>query len=50
MLNDQNFTFGKDIPGNEILPDGAVTFNEASDTKLNFKLQVNDVRVWEYHR
>ncbi len=39
-----------DTPGNEYLADGAITFNNASDTKLDIKLQVNDVRLNEYHR
>jgi hypothetical protein len=39
------------MPGNKILPDGAITFQDASLEKgLNFTLQVNDVRSPEYHR
>lgn len=36
--------------GLEILPDGAVKFYEANDKKLSFTLQINDLRIPEYHR
>ena len=33
-----------------LLPDGALTFYEASDEKISFKLQINDIIMKEYHR
>ena len=36
--------------GLDILPDGALTFYEANSKNLTFKLQINDLRIPEYHR
>ena len=33
-----------------ILPDGAVTFYEANDQNLTLKLQINDLRLFSFHR
>jgi hypothetical protein len=40
----------REVPQLDILPDGAVTFYEASPTSLSLKLQINDLRVAGYHR
>ncbi len=50
ILNEGNFTWGEDIPGNEILPDGGIDFQSANANELNFTIQVNDIRSQEYHR
>lgn len=34
----------------DLLPDGAVTFNEANWKRLNLTLQINDLRIADYHR
>ena len=36
--------------GLEVLPDGCVKFYEANDNKLSFTIQINDLRIPEYHR
>lgn len=33
-----------------LIPDGALTFYEASKDNLTFKIQINDLRIPEYHR
>jgi hypothetical protein len=50
ILNEGNFTWGEDIPNNEILPDGGIEFGSASASELTFTLQINDIRSQEYHR
>jgi hypothetical protein len=49
-LNRKPFTRFRDLPGLDILPDGAVTFYEASPDNLTMRLQINDIRIPEYHR
>jgi len=39
----------RSVPDLHLIPDGAVTFYEASPTNLTFKVQINDVRV-DYRR
>lgn len=34
----------------DVLPDGAVYFEEASDSKLSAVIQINDCRTFQYHR
>ncbi len=38
FLNDQPYKRNKDLPNSYIVPDGAVLFEDASDSKLNFRL------------
>lgn len=45
-----NFIFIKIILDLDVLPDGAVKFLIANDEKLSYILQINDLRVQEYHR
>jgi hypothetical protein len=33
-----------------LIPDGGITFNKASEKGLNMTIQVNDIRLHEYHR
>lgn len=33
-----------------MIPDGAITFHNANEDYLNVTIQVNDLRVPEYHR
>lgn len=33
-----------------LIPDGAYTFYEANEKKINMSIQVNDIRLHEYHR
>ena len=33
-----------------VLPDGAVKFREANNQKISYNLQINDLRIQEYHR
>lgn len=49
-INLQPFDDDVDTPGLEVIPDGAITFSEANDKNLSFKIQINDVRLPEYHR
>jgi len=49
-LNTLNFTPPEDVPNLTLLSDGAITFHEASPDSLDFVLQINDLRVYEYHR
>ena len=50
LLNDKPFEDDKDNEGLEEVPDGAITFFEANDLELRYRLQINDVRLLEYHR
>ena len=38
------------LPDLYLIPDGAVTFHNASEKFLNYTVQVNDIRIHEYHR
>jgi len=49
-LNYQPFDNNVDAPELDIIPDGAVTFYKANDKELYYKLQINDIRLLEYHR
>lgn len=64
-LNNQPYQRYEDLMGNnkkgilfnlfiflglEVLPDGCVKFYEANDNKLSFTIQINDLRIPEYHR
>lgn len=49
-MNSQPYRRFEDLMGLEILPDGAIKFYEANDEKLSFTLQINDLRIHEYHR
>jgi len=49
-LNEQVYTSNRDIPGLYRLPDGAITFYEASLKNLSYKIQINDINSPEYHR
>jgi ABC-type multidrug transport system ATPase subunit len=50
VLNEEPYNRYVDMPNLQILPDGAITFYNASDTNLTFKIQINDLRIPEYHR
>lgn len=50
QLNNETFVDDVDNAGLENVPDGAITFFEANDEKLRYRLQINDVRLMEYHR
>ena len=50
---DFNFTMknaSRVAPELSRIPDGAVTFYEANNDTLTVKIQINDIRVYEYHR
>jgi len=40
----------REVPHLDWLPDGAVTFYEANRNNLSLKLQINDLKVNQYHR
>jgi len=50
FLDKIDFEPPEDVPMLYLIPDGAVTFYEASPHNLSLKLQINDIRVYEYHR
>lgn len=49
-LNTQPFEDDIDQPGLDVIPDGAITFFKANDEELKFRVQINDLRLLEYHR
>ncbi|EGR34219.1 hypothetical protein IMG5_020170 [Ichthyophthirius multifiliis] len=49
-LNNVPYKRGSDLESLDILPDGAIQFSEASKDKLKYKIQINDLRIPEYHR
>lgn len=49
-LNNQSFEPDEDTPGQDVIPDGAVTFHEANNQELHYRIQINDGRLPEYHR
>lgn len=49
-LNTMTYTSNEDLPGMDIMADGAITFYEASPTNLSFKVQINDINSLEYHK
>ena len=50
FLDTIDFQPPTDVPMLYLLPDGAITFYEANAHNLTLKLQINDVRIIEYHR
>mmetsp|Transcript_17869 Transcript_17869/g.12823 ORF Transcript_17869/g.12823 Transcript_17869/m.12823 type:complete len:139 (-) Transcript_17869:510-926(-) len=44
------FDYNYKVKHREELPDGAFTVYEASEEVLSYKMQINDYRVWQYHR
>lgn len=50
FLNTQPFKLFHEIPGLEALPDGAFYFEEVNKDKIKVRIQVNDLRINEYHR
>lgn len=40
---------GKEIEGIEKVPDGTVVFKEMSPNRMDLKLQINDMLIFEYH-
>ncbi|KAL4456247.1 hypothetical protein ABPG74_014208 [Tetrahymena malaccensis] len=50
ILNEVPYQRGIDLNSLDIIPDGAVQFQEASKDKLVYKVQINDLRIPEYHR
>ena len=50
MLNNEPYVKGQDMEGLAYLPDGAIKFYEASTSSLIYRIQINDVRVFDYHR
>ncbi|CAD8183724.1 unnamed protein product [Paramecium octaurelia] len=44
------FVRGSDLQDLYLIPDGAYTFFEANEKKINMSIQVNDIRLHEYHR
>jgi ABC-type multidrug transport system ATPase subunit len=52
-LNRQQIDFKEkdsEVPDLELLPDGAFSISEASEEKLQYNIQVNDLRYIQYHR
>lgn len=49
-LNTMPFQRGADMENLYLIPDGAITFHGASETMLNYTIQINDLRLHEYHR
>ena len=49
-LNSQPYKRNQDIVGLDVMADGALTFYEANEQSLKFKIQINDNRIPEYHR
>ncbi|CAK64013.1 unnamed protein product (macronuclear) [Paramecium tetraurelia] len=49
-LNTQPFYRGRDLDDIWMIPDGAFTFHNANEEYLNVTIQVNDLRIPEYHR
>lgn len=45
-FKDKNF----EIPELDDLPDGAFTIRESNNSTLNYNVQVNNYRYWQYHR
>jgi len=50
FLDKVDFKPPQDVPMIYLIPDGAVTFYEANPHNLTLRLQINDLRVIEYHR
>jgi hypothetical protein len=50
LLNTKKYTRQKDQPGLAVLPDGAIEFREVNNHTLDYKVQVDDVMLPEYHR
>lgn len=44
------FVRGSDLQDLYLIPDGGYTFFEANEKKINMSIQVNDIRLHEYHR
>lgn len=49
-LNKYNFSSTSEVPHLDLLPDGAITFYQATKNNLTLKLQINDQKVSGYHR
>ena len=49
-MDKQPFLIGKDQQGGDVLPDGGITFIEENRKGVSVNLQVNDLRLSEYHR
>ena len=41
---------GHDLDNLYYIPDGAVVFSQASEKKLDYRVQINDLRLPDYHR
>jgi hypothetical protein len=44
------FTIGEENEASEAYPDAALTFKNVNSTELDVKIQLNDIRIMEYHR
>lgn len=49
-LDQLEFTLGEENKASEEYPDAAMTFRNYNSTELDVKLQINDLRISEYHR
>lgn len=38
------------FPEQDLLPDAAYQVKQANDKKLNYNVQVNNLKYWQYHR
>jgi hypothetical protein len=50
FLNTLSYRAPRDVPMLSLIPDGAVTFYEANANNLTVNIQINDLRLYEYHR
>ena len=50
FANTANFSDGKESPYAHLLQDGSFTFNKANRHEIDVTLQINDVRLNQYHR
>ena len=50
LIDQQEFTLGQDNEATDAFPDAAITFNSFNSSQLGVKIQLNDLRISEYHR
>ena len=50
VLDKQEYTLGEDLASNEHMPDGSITFFEQSKDGIRINVQINDLKLPEYHR
>ena len=50
LIDELEFTLGEENKASEEYPDAALTFKNYNSTELDVKMQINDLRISEYHR